>query len=117
MVVNPTLIGNSARFLNYHPAHSGSEQVIEIEVQNETSQTQQRLRFSAVPRIGEGIRLLGPDGFWASYDVCDVWYQKADYGDIWVPYLHVRLTAPAEMGSEEMQEIEFGLRGVNPFKI
>jgi hypothetical protein len=92
--------------------------VIEIEVQNETSQTQQRLRFSAVPRIGEGLRLLGPDGFWASYDVVDVWYQKADYGDIWVPYMHVRLTAPeAEMNSEEMQEIEFGLRGVNPFRI
>ena len=20
------------------------------------------------------------------------WYQKAEYGDVWVPYLHVRLT-------------------------
>ena len=71
-----------------------------------------------MPRIGEGLRLLGPDGFWASYDVVDVWYQKADYGDIWVPYMHVRLTAPEpEINSEEMQEIEFGLRGVNPFKI
>jgi len=91
--------------------------MIEIEVQNETSQTQQRLRFSAVPRIGEGIRLLGPEGFWASYDVVDVWYQKADYGDIWVPFLHVRLTQPAEMNSEDMQRFEFGLRGVDPFRI
>ena len=30
--------------------------MIEIEVQNETRQTEERLRFSAVPRIGEGIR-------------------------------------------------------------
>lgn len=66
--------------------------MIEIEVQNETHQTQDRLRFAAVPRIGEGIRLLEPTGFWVSYDVLDVWYQKADYGDIWVPFLHVRIT-------------------------
>lgn len=66
--------------------------MIEIEVQNETTQTEERLRFAAVPRIGEGIRLQGPDGFWASYDVVDLWYQKAAYGDVWVPYLHVRLT-------------------------
>jgi hypothetical protein len=66
--------------------------VIEIEVQNETHQTQERLRFAAVPRIGEGIRLLEPPGFWVSYDVLDVWYQKAEYGDIWVPFLHVRIT-------------------------
>jgi hypothetical protein len=70
--------------------------VIEIEVQNETHQTQQRLRFAAVPRIGEGLRLLEPDGFWASYDVIDVWYQKAEYGEIWEPYMHVRITAPVE---------------------
>src|SRR5690606_22173605 len=69
--------------------------VIEIEVQNETHQTQERLKFVAVPRIGEGIRLLEPDGFWASYDVVDLWYQKAEFGDIWVPYLHVRMT-PSE---------------------
>jgi hypothetical protein len=25
--------------------------------------------------------------------VLDVWYQKAEYGDVWVPYLHVRRTA------------------------
>ena len=66
--------------------------MIEIEVQNETTQTEERLRFSAVPRIGEGIRLQTAEGFWASYDVVDLWYQKAEYGDVWVPYLHVRLT-------------------------
>jgi hypothetical protein len=70
--------------------------VIEIEVQNETHQTQERLKFVAVPRIGEGIRLREPDGFWTSYDVVDLWYQKAEFGDIWVPYLHVRITAPVE---------------------
>ena len=73
--------------------------MIEIEVQNETHQSQERLRFSAVPRIGEGIRLQAPDGFWASYDVVDLWYQKAEYGDVWVPYLHVRLT-PAPHAAE-----------------
>jgi hypothetical protein len=74
--------------------------LIEIEVQNETHQSQERLRFAAVPRIGEGIRLQAPDGFWASYDVVDLWYQKAEYGDVWVPYLHVRLTpAPNAAGA------------------
>jgi hypothetical protein len=67
--------------------------VIEIEVQNETHQTQERLRFASVPRIGEGLRLREPDGCWASYDVLDVWYQKAGFGDVWIPYLHVCLTA------------------------
>jgi len=66
--------------------------VIEIEVQNETHQTQERIRFAAVPRIGEGLRLREPDGMWASYDVLDVWYQKAEFGDVWIPYLHVCLT-------------------------
>jgi hypothetical protein len=66
--------------------------VIEIEVQNETHQTQARIRFAAVPRIGEGIRLREPDGMWASYDVLDVWYQKAEFGDVWMPYLHIRMT-------------------------
>ncbi len=66
--------------------------MIEIEVQNETHQTQERVRFAAVPRIGEGLRLREPDGIWASYDVLDVWYQKAEYGDIWMPYLHVCMT-------------------------
>ena len=66
--------------------------MIEIEVQNETHQTQARIRFAAVPRIGEGLRLREPDGMWASYDVLDVWYQKAEFGDVWMPYLHVRMT-------------------------
>ncbi len=71
--------------------------MIEIEVQNETHQTQEQLRFAAVPRIGEGIRLREPDGFWTSYDVIDVWYQKAEFGDIWIPFVHVRKT-PGEDG-------------------
>ena len=54
------------------------------------------LKFVVVPRIGEGIRLLEPDGQWASYDVLDVWHQKAEYGDVWTPYVHVRLTPPAD---------------------
>jgi hypothetical protein len=69
--------------------------LIEIEVQNETHQTEVRLKFLVVPRIGEGIRLIEPNGQWASYDVLDVWYQKAEYGDVWIPYMHVRQT-PAE---------------------
>jgi hypothetical protein len=72
--------------------------VIEIEVQNETRQTQERMRFAAVPRIGEGLRLREPDGMWASYDVLDVWYQKAEFGDVWVPYLHVCLTPGEAVG-------------------
>lgn len=66
--------------------------MIEIEVQNETHQSQLRMRFAAVPRIGEGLRLREPDGIWASYDVIDVWYQKAEFGDVWMPYLHVCMT-------------------------
>ncbi len=90
--------------------------MIEIEVQNETHQSQDRLRFAAVPRIGEGLRLREPDGIWASYDVLDVWYQKAEYGDVWVPYLHVRMTPgesaepPLSHGYDLQQELE-------PFKI
>jgi len=72
--------------------------VIEIEVQNETHQTQERIRFAAVPRIGEGIRLRAPGGIWASYDVIDVWYQKVEYGDIWMPYLHIRMTPGEAVG-------------------
>jgi len=68
--------------------------LLEIEVQNETHQTQTRLKFLVVPRIGEGIRLREPDDRWASYDVLDVWYEKAEYGDVWVPFLHVRQTPP-----------------------
>ncbi|MFZ1741838.1 MAG: hypothetical protein WAT93_03235 [Pontixanthobacter sp.] len=67
--------------------------MIDIEIQNETHQTHDRLKFAVVPRIGEGIRLQEPNGFWASYDILDLWYQKAEYGDVWVPYLHVRKTA------------------------
>lgn len=76
--------------------------MIEIEVQNETHQTQARVRFAAVPRIGEGLRLREPDGMWASYDVLDVWYQKAEFGDVWIPFLHVKMT-PGE-GSEDGRE-------------
>lgn len=73
--------------------------MIEVEIQNETHQSQHRIRFAAVPRIGEGIRLLEPDGCWASYDVLDLWYQKADFGDVWVPYLHVCMT-PTETAAK-----------------
>lgn len=79
--------------------------MIEIEVQNETHQSQSRLRFAAVPRIGEGIRLREPDGMWASYDVIDVWYQKAEFGDVWMPYLHVRIT-PGELAAGGADERE-----------
>ncbi|MGB3710422.1 MAG: hypothetical protein WA985_01910 [Erythrobacter sp.] len=84
--------------------------MIEIEIQNETHQTQERIRFAAVPRIGEGIRLREPDGIWASYDVLDVWYQKAEYGDIWMPYLHVCMTPGerAESGRSRDGEFEQG---------
>lgn len=89
----------------------GCANVIEIEVQNETHQTQARIRFAAVPRIGEGIRLREPDGMWASYDVLDVWYQKAAFGDVWMPYLHIRIT-PGEgavAGSDDdVQDHQYG---------
>lgn len=94
--------------------------MIEIEVQNETHQTQSRLRFAAVPRIGEGLRLREPDGLWASYDVLDVWYQKAEYGDVWIPFLHVKMTqgeiaGPVE-GSRAKSEFDLN-REFAPFKI
>jgi hypothetical protein len=66
--------------------------VIDIEIQNETHQTHERVKFAVVPRIGEGVRLQDPSGFWASYDILDLWYQKAEYGDVWVPFVHVRQT-------------------------
>lgn len=103
--------------------------MIEIEVQNETHQSQSRLRFAAVPRIGEGIRLREPDGMWASYDVIDVWYQKAEFGDVWMPYLHVRITpgeaAGGEQGEEPLASLDTGFGAyagayageVEPFKI
>lgn len=78
--------------------------MIEIEVQNETNQSQSRLRFAAVPRIGEGIRLRDADGMWASYDVIDVWYQKAEFGDVWMPYLHVRITPGEAAGADEHED-------------
>ena len=78
--------------------------MIEIEIQNETHQSHERIKMAVMPRIGEGLRLREPNGFWASYDILDLWYQKADYGDIWVPYLHVRKT-PAE--SEAAPQHEF----------
>lgn len=93
--------------------------MIEIEIQNETDQTQQRIRFAAVPRIGEGIRLRGTDGFWASYDVLDVWYQKADYGDVWVPYLHVRNTEAARAEApvaHEPYDLSFEMAIDEPFE-
>ena len=71
--------------------------MIEIEIQNETSQTQQRLRFASVPRIGEGIRLREESGLFEHYDVLDVWYQKAEFGDVWTPYIHVRAASAAAM--------------------
>jgi hypothetical protein len=92
--------------------------LIEIEIQNETHQTQHRIRFAAVPRIGEGVRLREPDGCWASYDVLDLWYQKADYGDVWVPYLHVCITpsekapsVPAQRPLGDTSERTIGDRG------
>lgn len=75
--------------------------MIEIEVQNETHQSQERLRFAAVPRIGEGLRLREKSGMWASYDVIDVWYQKADFGDVWTPFLHVRMTPGESAGDND----------------
>lgn len=75
--------------------------MIEIEVQNETHQDISRIKAMAVPRIGEGIRLQEPSGQWASYDILDVWYQQADYGEVWVPYIHVRMT-PDELKAVEM---------------
>ena len=75
--------------------------VIEIEVQNETHQDVHRIKAMCVPRIGEGIRLKEPNGQWASYDILDVWYQQAEFGEIWVPYIHVRMT-PEELKAIEM---------------
>ncbi len=70
--------------------------MFEIEVQNESDQTQRTLRFIAVPRIGEGVRLLDADGLWGSHDVVDVWYQQSPYGEVWVPYIHVRKSGETE---------------------
>lgn len=93
--------------------------MIDIEIQNETHQTNERLKFAVVPRIGEGLRLQEPSGFWASYDVLDLWYQKADYGDVWVPFLHVRKTeGEEELAGSPLATRENGLdagpNGVGP---
>ena len=88
------------------------QRVIEIEVQNETHQTVFKLKVVTVPRIGEGIRLAEPSGQWASYDILDVWYQKAEYGDVWVPYIHVRMT-PEELKAAEQARVEAAARS-NP---
>lgn len=76
--------------------------MIEIEVQNETHQDVCRIKVMAVPRIGEGIRLKEPNGAWASYDILDVWYQQADFGEVWIPYIHVRMT-PGDLKAVEME--------------
>lgn len=94
----------------------GVSELIEIEIQNETHQTQERIRFAAVPRIGEGIRLREPDGCWASYDVLDLWYQKAEYGDVWVPYLHVCMT-PSEQANLAAAQPSFAEPEVEPFTV
>ncbi|MBX7497155.1 hypothetical protein K3172_14950 [Qipengyuania sp. 6B39] len=75
--------------------------MIDIEIQNETHQTVFTIKAVTVPRIGEGIRLKEPNGQWASYDVLDVWYQQAEIGAFWVPYIHVRMT-PDELKAVEM---------------
>lgn len=82
--------------------------MIDIEIQNETHQTHERVRFSVMPRIGEGIRLKGPDGFWASYDILDLWYQQADYGDVWVPFIHVRKTPGEQDVKSEKADAQGG---------
>ena len=84
--------------------------MIEIEIQNETLQTQESMRFAAVPRIGEGIRLRDEDGFWKSYDVVDLWYQKAEFGDIWMPFIHVRMT-PGETSADFEADLELDEEG------
>ncbi len=90
--------------------------MIEVEVQNETHQSQALIRFAAVPRIGEGLRLREPDGMWASYDVIDVWYQKAEFGDIWMPFLHIRMT-PGENAMDTSSNGYDFQRELEPFKI
>ncbi|WP_236781519.1 hypothetical protein [Aurantiacibacter gangjinensis] len=84
--------------------------MIEIEIQNETHQSQQRLRFAAVPRIGEGMRLREESGVWEHYDVLDVWYQKAEFGDVWVPYVHVRAANSAALAASPSARVQ-ALRG------
>ena len=90
--------------------------MIAVQVQNETYQAEETLQFVVVPRIGEGVHLLDEEGKWASFDVVDVWYQKAPWGDVWVPYLHVRKSGEAPFegikAADQMTEIISSLRGV-----
>ena len=94
--------------------------MIAVQVQNETFQTEQTLQFVALPRIGEGLHLLDDGGQWASFDVVDVWYQKAGWGDVWIPYLHVRKSGQAPFegitAAEQPTEIISTLRegGLDP---
>lgn len=66
--------------------------MVEVEVQNESDQTQLKIRFATIPRIGEGVRLTDAAGFRSSFDVLDVWYQEAETGGVWLPYIHVKKT-------------------------
>lgn len=91
--------------------------MIDIEIQNETHQSHERVRFATMPRIGEGVRLREPNGFWASYDILDLWYQKADYGDVWVPYIHVRRTPGEQDAAPAGGAAVVQLRELVPFNI
>ncbi|WP_202388642.1 hypothetical protein [Pontixanthobacter aquaemixtae] len=91
--------------------------MIDVEIQNETTQTQERIKFSVVPRIGEGVRLKDANGFWASYDILDLWYQKAEYGDVWVPYLHVTKTEDEAQAPQPAAKRQAGQGEVVPFTI
>ena len=62
------------------------------------------------------MRLREPDGLWASYDVLDVWYQKAEYGDVWTPFLHVRMTPGEATAPHAVQGFETE-REFAPFRI
>lgn len=96
----------------------GRAKVIDVEIQNESTQTHEKVKFAVVPRIGEGVRLQDQNGFWASYDILDLWYQKAEYGDVWVPYLHVRKTAGEEDAVSPLAKREARDQGeVVPFTI
>lgn len=60
--------------------------------------------FLTVPRIGEGVHLPDHAGARACFDVIDVWYQKAEFGEVWVPYIHVRKSGDAPFASGESAE-------------
>lgn len=50
----------------------------------------------------------------------DVWYQKAEYGDVWIPYLHVCMTqgelADQDTGSRVKSAFDVN-RELSSFKI